>query len=177
MPKQMGEFLSMGLGDAFVESLLQLFLRLMIEFLVPALGLTGLLPKLIRAADNINLSGLAHWLLSRRLCRTPSAELGTRKDVTVEAHNLYLNDLQETNSSRASDLVRRSSCARLAHFFITVPLDDFGFAVALNMDPIELRRINDTTREPIIVIAIAVAGLLFGRMLLPARSLPRQRTC
>ena len=32
----------------------------MIEFLVPALGLTGLLPELIRAADNINLSGLAH---------------------------------------------------------------------------------------------------------------------
>ena len=64
------------LGCAFVESLLQLFLRLMIEFLVPALGLTGLLPKLIRAADNINLSGLAHWLLSRRLRRTRSANWG-----------------------------------------------------------------------------------------------------
>jgi hypothetical protein len=76
MPKQMGQFLSMGLGGAFVESLLQLFLRLMIEFLVPALGLTGLLPKLIRAADNINLSGLAHWLLSRRLRRTRSANWG-----------------------------------------------------------------------------------------------------
>jgi hypothetical protein len=97
MPKQMGQFLSMGLGGAFVESLLQLFLRLMIEFLVPALGLTGLLPKLIRAADNINLSGLAHWVLSRRLCRTPSAELGRRKDVTVEAR--LLNTAQGANSS------------------------------------------------------------------------------
>jgi hypothetical protein len=43
----------------------------MIEFLVPALGLTGLLPKLIRAADNINLSGLAHWVLSWVIAHDP----------------------------------------------------------------------------------------------------------
>jgi hypothetical protein len=66
----------MALGGAFVQSFLQLFLRLMIEFLVPALGLTDLLPKLIRAADNINLSGLAHWVLSWVIAHDPSAEFG-----------------------------------------------------------------------------------------------------
>jgi hypothetical protein len=44
--------------------------------LVPALGLTGLLPKLIRAADNINLSGLAHWVLSRLIVQDPIRRIG-----------------------------------------------------------------------------------------------------
>jgi hypothetical protein len=73
-----GQFLSMVLRGAFVQSFLQLFFRLVIEFLVAALRLTGLLPKLICTADNINLSGLAHWVLSQRLRTAPSAEFGEK---------------------------------------------------------------------------------------------------
>src|SRR6266403_6259585 len=40
-------------GLFFVQGFLQFPLCLQIELLVPALGLTGLLPKFIRAADNI----------------------------------------------------------------------------------------------------------------------------
>jgi len=81
MPKQMGQFLSMVLRGAFVQSFLQLFFRLVIELLVAALRLTGLLPELICAADNINFSGLAHWRLSLRSGCDDFRRSLTRRDV------------------------------------------------------------------------------------------------
>src|SRR6266566_1790298 len=47
-------------GLFFVQSFLQFPLCLQIELLVPALWLTGLLPKFIRAADNIYSGGPCH---------------------------------------------------------------------------------------------------------------------
>src|SRR5258706_10053496 len=68
----MGQFLSIAesylsivarcvlVGLFFVQSFLQFPLCLQIELLVPALWLTGLLPKFIRAADNIYPSRPCH---------------------------------------------------------------------------------------------------------------------
>src|SRR6266404_638466 len=55
-------------GLFFVQSFLQFPLCLQIELLVPALWLTGLLPKFIRAADNI-YSGRPCHNRCRGLCR------------------------------------------------------------------------------------------------------------
>ncbi len=62
----------------------------MIEFLVPALGLTGLLPKLIRAADNINLSGLAHWVLSWVIAHDPIRRVLTEVDMRASMSKSWL---------------------------------------------------------------------------------------
>jgi hypothetical protein len=58
-PKQMSQSLFIAVIS---WSFLQLSLGLMIEFLVAAFGLTGLLPQLIRSAHNINRSRLFHFL-------------------------------------------------------------------------------------------------------------------
>jgi len=68
-------------SGVLVQSFLQLFFRLVIELLVAALRLTGLLPELICAADNINFSGLAHWRLSLRSGCDDFRRSLTRRDV------------------------------------------------------------------------------------------------
>jgi hypothetical protein len=55
-------FLIIPGGTFIIQSVLQLLLSLMVEFLVFTWGLTSLLPKLISPPDNIYLFGCRHGL-------------------------------------------------------------------------------------------------------------------
>ena len=104
MPKQTRQFLFMFVGGVFVQGFLQLSLSFKIELLVSTFGFASLLPKFIRAADDIHKRGFCHLQSLKRIPAAGGSRGGRR------GHVVTLDPLQqcgfETRSGGTSQSCR-----------------------------------------------------------------------
>ena len=67
-------------GGFFIQCLLQLFLCLVVEFVVLARGLASVLPELVSSPDNVHFFGCGHAFIE---AQSPLGALGTEGETTL----------------------------------------------------------------------------------------------